>query len=312
MSQKNQNNLKRLPKGIEFQEPEKDLQKEFSKTSLLVSIGVALSDWTLVFICMVLGTWLFSTFGISVVTVIVLLFFVFPVVAKAQRGMENLVHESSHYNFSRKHRSLNDMAGNWLCAYWLFLSVGNYRLTHIKHHAYFGSSDDPDKQRFETLNTDKMPRGNMIALVKYLFRVFPSYWIDYWKQFSGKSGQFALSAILQLTFVVIAGIFSPGFWLLWLVCWWIPFVVYLPFMRFFAESEKHHYKGVESEFDATYSNLGFFQKWFLHPHGDAYHLLHHMAPQVPHWRMAGLHRVLSIVNKRFNEGSVRTGVLESA
>jgi fatty acid desaturase len=157
-----------------------------------------------------------------------------------------------------------------------------------------------------------MPRGDLIALAIYLFNIFPKYWIDYWKQFSGKSGQFALSSVVQLTFVVALSVVYPGFGLLWLTYWWIPFAVYLPFLRFFAESEKHHYEGAENEFDATHSNLGLFQKWFLHPHGDAYHLLHHTAPQVPHWRIAGLHRVLSIINKRFGEGAVRTGVRELA
>lgn len=302
---------KRLPKGYDFQGIEKDLQKASNETSLLISAGVALSDWVLIFLSMLFGLWIHTNFGFSTTIIFVHIFLIFPVCARALRGKENLVHEASHSNFHRRSRKINDMVGDWFCAYWVLLSVVSYRLTHTKHHAYFGSDDDPDKLRFERLEIDEMPRRNIYALMKYLVGVFPTYWIDYWKQFSGKAGQFVWSVSLHVALAGTISYFYPGFWLLWLIYWWIPFIFYLPVIRFFAEAEKHRYKDAQSEYESTFSNLGFVQKWFLHPHGDAYHLLHHLSPQIPHWRMSTLHWAFSAVNNKFREGAVRKSVFES-
>jgi fatty acid desaturase len=302
---------KRIPKGFNFEGNEKNLQKVSSRTSLLISIGVALTDWAIILFCTALGAAIYFRFGFSFLTVIVHILFILPLCARALRGKENLVHEASHYNLHRQSHKINDLVGNWLCAYWLLLSVKSYRITHTKHHAYFGSGDDPDKQRFERLKIDDMPRASIPSLAKYLVAVFPAYWLDYWKQFSNKIGQFVGSIALHLIFVVAISFFYPGFWVLWLVYWWLPFVVYLPFLRFFAEAEEHRYENAESEYDSTFSNLGFLQKWFFHPHGDAYHLLHHIAPQIPHWRMSNLHWVFSAIDEKFREGSVRMSILES-
>jgi len=99
-----------------------------------------------------------------------------------------------------------------------------------------------------------------------------------------------------------------NFWLLWLAYFWVPFVLYLPVLRFLAEAEEHQYKEAESEFSSTFSNLSGLQRWFLHPHGDAYHLLHHMLPQVPHWKMAWAHWLLATLDTTFQSGRFRNSI----
>jgi len=302
---------KRLPKGHKFEGIEKDLQKASSETSLPISIFVGITDWAMIIAAMLLGSYIHSVFGFSVVTVLVHILFIFPLCARALRGKENLVHEASHINLHRSSRKLNDFVGNWLCAFWVLLSVDIFRQPHTRHHAYFGSDNDPDRYRFERLKIDQMPRQDFFALAKYLVKFFPVYWLDYWKQFSGKIGQFGFSISLHVVFAGIVSLIYPDFWLLWIVYWWLPFVVYLPVVRFFAEAEEHRYEDAKSEYDSTFSNLGFLQKWFLHPHGDAYHLLHHIAPQIPHWRLSTLHWVFSTIDNNFRRGAVRKSIFDS-
>ena len=58
------------------------------------------------------------------------------------QGLECLVHEASHYNWSR-HRRLNDLAANVLAAIPVFSTVGRYRVGHFIHHRMKGAEDDP-------------------------------------------------------------------------------------------------------------------------------------------------------------------------
>jgi len=238
-------------------------------------------------------------------------FLLWPLCSRFQRGLENLTHEATHYNFCRNSSKWNDRLANWLCAYWVLLSVDMFRKSHRIHHGLFGSEVDPDKVRFAELNIDHIPRSRR-QVFGYLLHVLPIYIFGYWKQFSNKRGQFLKSVILHVLLAsLISYVWYRNFWVLWLVYFWVPFVFYLPVHRFLAEAEEHRYQNSETEFEATFSNLGRFQRWFFHPHGDAYHLLHHLLPQIPHWKIAWTHRRLLALDTAYNDGQYRTTLLES-
>jgi hypothetical protein len=63
-------------------------------------------------------------------------------------------------------------------------------------------------------------------------------------------------------------------------------------MRFFAEVSEHMALGGESEFSGTRNKLGWIQERFIHPHGDGYHLVHHLYTRIPHYNLARAHRLL--------------------
>jgi fatty acid desaturase len=214
-------------------------------------------------------------------------------------------------NFRRDSQALNDAAGDWLCAYWVLISVNMFRAPHHRHHGLFGSAADPDKLRFARLGIDRMPRRPLGRLVRFILHVMPTYVLDYWRQFSDKKGQLVKSLAMHVALIAAATYAVGGrFWLLWLIYFWVPFIIYLPVHRFFAEAEEHRYLNAQTEYGSTFSNLGVFQRWFLHPHGDAYHLLHHMLPQVPHWKMGIAHWVLTALDQSYAAGLYRTSVFD--
>jgi fatty acid desaturase len=301
----------RLPKGYGFQPFEKPLLRKLCRTSLLVSSCVAASDWLWLAAAMCVGAAMFNHFGWAWAAAFNLCL-LWPLCSRALRGFENLTHEGSHANFDRGSKRRNDSVVNWACSYWVLISVEMFWGPHEVHHKHFGSNEDPDKRRFDSLGMDEMPRHSPGLMVLYLLKVLPTYVLDYWKQFSNKKGQLQWSLGLH---VLLAGFvsltFYNYFWLLWLIYFWVPFLLYLPVHRFLAEAEEHHYKGATTEFGSTFSNLGKLQRWFLHPHGDAYHLLHHMLPQVPHWKMPTAHWLLATLDSTFNGGSIRKSIFDN-
>ncbi len=301
----------RIPKGYRFEIFEKRLLRVLCHTSLPISVAVAISDWLWIFACGYAGLASLPAYGWTF-AITLHVFVLWPLCARAQRGLENLTHEASHFNFNRHAKNLNDLVANWLCSYWVLISVGMFREAHEPHHRYFGSVADPDKKRFSRLDLDRMPRQSPYKLMIYLLRVLPTYLSDYWSQFSDKKGQFIKSSLTHTVLVIlVSATVYDKFWFLWLIYFWVPFILYLPLHRFFAEAEEHRYQDAETEFGSTFSNIGWFQRWFLHPHGDAFHLLHHMLPQVPHWKMTFGHWILSILDSNFEVGLYRRSIFDN-
>jgi fatty acid desaturase len=301
----------RIPKGYIFQVFMKPLLRRLCQTSLKMSIATSVSDWACVVACMCAGVTCVALYGWWL-AIPANLFLLWPLCARAQRGFENLTHEASHVNFCRKSKKLNDLIANWFCANWVLISVEMFRKPHLRHHKHFGSEADPDRVRFGRLNLDTMPRRSPLKLVQYLLRVLPTYVLDYWRQFSDKKGQLLRSMIAHILLMMIVSYTIYGkFWLLWVAYFWIPFVFYLPVHRFFAEAEEHRYVNADTEFGSTFSNIGWFQRWILHPHGDAFHLLHHMLPQVPHWKVGFGHWILSTLDSTYERGSYRESVFDN-
>jgi fatty acid desaturase len=300
----------RIPKGYAFEVFVKPMLRVLCRTSVVMSVATAASDWLLMVACMYVGT---SMTAYNWKLAIPLnLFLLWPLCARAQRGFENLTHEASHGNFCREFPSLNDGVANWLCANWVLISVQLFRDPHKRHHKYFGSDADPDKIRFDRLSLDVMPRQSSYELTLYLVRVLPTYVRDYWGQFSDKKRQLINSLLSHAAFATFVSItIYDKFWLLWILYFWVPFIFFLPVLRFFAEAEEHRYQNAESEFGSTFSNIGWFQRWFLHPHGDAFHLLHHMLPQVPHWKMACGNWILSTLDLDFGDGLKRKSIFDN-
>ena len=83
----------------------------------------------------------------------------------------------------------------------------------------------------------------------------------------------------------------------WVFFFLIPFVGVLPFIRFVAETGKHNY--TESTiYAATISNIGFIHRWSFHPHGDGFHVLHHLYPSVPQFKLASRNRFFLCIESR--------------
>src|SRR5439155_605505 len=96
-----------------------------------LSIGI---NWGLVAGAFALVAW-----APNPLSVVVALF----VIGGRQLGFAVLMHEAAHHTLFRNHW-LNDVVGNWLCAYPVWSDLYPYRAYHLQHHAKTGTAEDPD------------------------------------------------------------------------------------------------------------------------------------------------------------------------
>jgi fatty acid desaturase len=278
--------------------------RDLTKTSLLTTLLVLLCNWmalvgVAVAVAHLRNWWWLLTPALWIMTL------------RALRAFENLTHEASHYNWCRMCPNVNDALGDWFCAGWVGLGVASFRKTHQLHHADFDGESDPCRPRYEALKFDALDRRQYWTFVNSLFCQIVPYVCDYWSAYGGEEKlQLARTLGLHAVLIVAGTFIVPGFWWAWLLGVVFPFVVILPFLRIWAEASKHRYDGMP-ELDATYNNIGLFDRWIIHPASDGWHLVHHFQPKIPHHRLAQAHALLSRHHPKYAaHNKVRKGLFE--
>lgn len=267
------------------------------RTNISISIAIALIDQVLIVDLLIGTSALYSDAGIDPgrITIAVLICSVAVAgVARQLRGLENLVHEASHYNWSRKRRRLNDFLGYALAAIPVGAKLSDYRESHLRHHGRFGTPDDPDRIQYLDLGIEGMGRASLLQFGVAALCRLRTYQRGWLRSVHGAPPT-GLAPAAWFTMVVsipswwwfgpVAGVTATAEWLAALL-------IALPLLRFVAESSEHVYTGTDTVFDATITNLGLLQRFVFHPHNDGYHTAHHLWPGIPHHRLGRFHRQL--------------------
>jgi fatty acid desaturase len=262
---------------------------EWQEANVPLTVGVVLVDHLLIIVAATAGYLSFVHSPVFVWLPVNLL--AFCLIARSQRALECLVHEASHYNWSTR-PGINDLAANLLAALPVFSSVQRYRASHILHHRYFGSTYDPDRIRYEELEIDDLDRSSLKAFASGTIVRLPAYFLSWWRTIGLNPALFLVSIFWQLAIFVAPAsvILDIGRGLLvWVIWWLIPLILVLPPLRFVAEAGEHVYNGPSNLFQATITNCGPIHRWLFHPHGDGYHLIHHLCPKIPHYNLKASH-----------------------
>jgi fatty acid desaturase len=211
------------------------------------------------------------------------------------RALENLTHEASHYNWSRRNRRLNDLLATWLAGVPTGARLDAYRASHLRHHGRFGTRDDPDLANYRQLRIEELDRGSVLAFALDALGRMPAY-RRRWQENARGPGSLPVRPVAWAAILVVlpAGLV----WWQWsaalaaALIWLAGYGLMLPVVRFLGESNEHTYTGPQTVFDSTISNIGLLQRFLIHPHGDGYHTVHHLWPGVPHHQVRNLHRRL--------------------
>jgi fatty acid desaturase len=248
------------------------------------------------YIAIIFSIWITTSYPSPLLYLVAVL-----VIGSRMRAFENLTHESSHGNLF-----INPLINQWVatifCSLPIFTSYQTYLKTHVHdHHLYLGDVDkDPDRVRAREIGTDKfpIPRWKLILhVMKVLtFVSIPKYLWGSIKSFVyspniNRDEQIARS-IFWVTILAILQVF--GLWWYFLLFWILPFLTSFQIIRYLAEMSEHlGLYGAESEIELTRNNFcNPLLRWFLYPHGDYFHLVHHLFCCIPHYNLGIAHRIL--------------------
>lgn len=221
-----------------------------------------------------------------------------------QHGLAVLAHEGAHHLIVRSHL-WNDVLANYLTTYPLTFTVQGYRTTHLQHHWYLETPEDPSKVSVDKHPdewTFPMPRKNFfrmfardlsllsqrsaISLMKYL-----------WEIPGGRAPH--VIRILIMHAIVIAIAAWTGNILAYLFLWIVPlYTVTVACYRLRSVAE-HSGIGPQSErysrdvidnLRTTRTTTGSgLSQYLLIPYNVSYHIEHHLFPSIPTFRLRALH-----------------------
>lgn len=226
-------------------------------------------------------------------------------IASRLRALENLVHEASHNNLFASpavHQRLQ-----LLYAFPVFRVVQDYRSSHMTHHKYLGDPErDPDILRLYGFGLDRLPERPYWYLFglpmtgfltyEYLTTTFSEFWMS-------SSARLSKTAYWTIIMLVVT---SRGLLLLhqFLYYYLVPLLVILPVTRYWAEMSEHLGLDLRGSFGNSRTNIGLAHTWYMNPHNDGYHAVHHLCSQVPFYHLPKVHKHLMVKSKQFREKTI--------
>ena len=231
-------------------------------------------------------------------------------VAAFQHRLSGLAHDASHYTLF-KDKLLNELASDLLLMFPLVAMTRKYRDAHLGHHRFVNDpSRDPDLVRLNHPAPHHFPVSKPGFWARYVVRgLWPPSILRYLlgrakaaNLGSGSTrevrgvyrvrvarsmrGAYWLSA---LTMVHASGGW-PVFWLFWVVPLLTAYPLYMQLR------EIAHHSNAPDDGDLTNSRVFRVNPLLsavVFPHGQAFHLTHHLFAMVPHYRVAEAHAILS-------------------
>lgn len=236
------------------------------------------------------------------------------VIGARQLGLAVLMHEASHRTLLT-HRRLNDLVGNWLCAYPVLLGIGFYRGYHLQHHARTWTPDDPDlslatgwpvspasmtrKVTRDLLGVTGVKR--LVGSLRFIVRAA----VRARSEAAPATGSFAGGAITRadavgalVGFVVTNGVLfavcavaaHPALYLVWFGAW---LTTHSLSTRIRSIAEHALVTDPSTPLGQTRTILANpIERLLIAPNRVNYHLEHHLIMTVPHYKLPEMHRLL--------------------
>ena len=221
-----------------------------------------------------------------------------------QRALATLLHEASHRTLfdpkGKLGRALNFAAGTVFSGFLIFQTYGAYTRSHVgEHHPYLGDeSRDPDIQyyvqqglmtragREKFLWRHFIPTVLGVKTLRYAWFLFKNRLLpgDLSKRSPAEKWEYALFAAFWAGLLWAIGHF--GLWYYFLVFWLLPYLYPFQVIGWIIEVCEHY------PLTQDYDEDLYMSRNRLGSRLENFHLIHHLNPAVPFWRLPEAHQIL--------------------
>jgi len=261
--------------------------KRLSQLNTPLSIALILSDLAII----ALVAYISFNFLHPAFTVLAIM-----IIGNRQHSLLIQMHDASHGKIS-KNKLLNNIIGEVLCAWPLFITMRGYQAVHRKHHAHPNTHIDPDfvAERFPT-NRNKMLKlllSDLIGLGA----------IEQFKNISKyKTEVSQRMKVSRLLFYIgmVAAISYFGLWKAYLIYWIVPCFTWLKLALRLRSIADHTGPGVYNAphpFNTRTIIPNWFDIIFFAPRNCSYHLVHHTYDTIPGFRLKEAHYEMMAVEE---------------
>ncbi len=206
------------------------------------------------------------------------------IIAGRMRGLEGCVHEATHFTLF-KNRTWNRNL-QFLYAWPIFTSVENYRKDHLLHHYRFGTDEDPTiiyYRKIKLMGDQKIIKKHPYfhLFIAPFFGPATKFYFQEAVDYCKKDRSFLMYLMIFWTLVFTA-VSICGAWAWFSLFYLVPLFTFLPYFAHLSEIGDHGGLKLRSCLNDTRNNLGIFlHRYFIYPHDDGFHAIHHMHAGIP-------------------------------
>ncbi len=260
----------KLPARAEF-------PPSLTKVSPLHTLAAIAGDWTLIVAAIAMSTHFPSVFTFVVAQLLI---------ASRQHALFLVMHEGTHFLIC-KNRQWNDHISNFFAAWPVGFSTERYRIRHWIHHRYVNTEKDPDWMRKKDDPTWQFPMSRARAWGTSLAHLCGKGMLEmaYALRGIGLTKIDLPFAIPYFSAIAIA-ITVAGAWKGFALYWVLPYCTVLPFLHRVRNASEHLALPKTNLLTGTRNVFGSpIESFFFSPHQGNLHLIHHVFPFIPWYRL---------------------------
>ncbi|MDD2943423.1 MAG: fatty acid desaturase family protein [bacterium] len=229
------------------------------------------------------------------------------IIMARKQALAILAHDVTHHNFLAN-RALADLIGNLLLAFPFGAAIEIYREFHYTHHLQTGTDNDPEQLMMSLHPNWQMPKnkknlaklfvGDLLALNLGDLRRFRKAWspidyimtrrIDALKQYP-----IMYLAYFIFSFSLFAALTVSHMWQPFILLWCLPSLTILPLLSRVRALGDHAALVGSSPLNISRNIIASpLERFFFFPCNISYHLVHHLYPSVPFYKLPALHAEL--------------------
>lgn len=223
-------------------------------------------------------------------------------IAARQHALQIIGHDATHHRFLPS-RFWNELLGNLLLMWPLFISVQGFRLFHGPHHQHTGTESDANRQLWRTHDAagnlmpewvyPKTPAGLARVLLRRGFLLTGLRWILRGVLAPLRVKERPWLLVLRLAFMAGAAALLTWTqaWRGFLIYWVVPYCTWhiaIQYARLICEHSAIHSSAEDYRLTRT-TIPTLLESLFILPRNVGYHLEHHWYPSVPFYRLPELH-----------------------
>ena len=223
------------------------------------------------------------------------------IIGSRQFALAVLAHDAAH-NLLFENNKVNDLAGQWFCAYPIFQDNRVYRPYHLKHHRHTETEDDPDLVLSSPFPITKK------SFIRKIFRDLTGitgvkrYWGSLSSIFRTKGDNVfnkisktsnKIHGFLISNLIIFILISTTMHWSLFLLLWWLPSFTYYSLIIRIRNISEHAVTPGNDDFDNTRTTKStVLTRFLMVPHNVNYHLEHHLFTRCPWYNLPKAHSMM--------------------
>ena len=238
-------------------------------------------------------------------------------IATRQHALLALMHEFSHYQFSRKQQRLNDILGDVLTALPFFITVHGFRRNHMEHHRHTATELDPNWVACLKRARYQFPKSRLQIWLEIAKHCIGFYTVEELKRYTVDAGMaVALPRSVRLTravywMIVLAAIAGFNLWTIVLLYWLVPLSTFLMAILYVRDIGEHYGMNEPGILGSRTVLAGRVERFLIAQNAVNFHAEHHLFPSVPFFRLRELHEHLHRISTYREHAAVTKGYLSS-